>query len=223
MSIRVVIADDHAVVREGTRQILEQQPGLEVVGEAADGPGAVAVIRQTQPDVAVLDMRLPGKSGIEVTREVTAEQPDVRVLILSAYDDEDYVAAAVQAGALGYVLKTATERELAEAVAEVAAGRPVVAPVIAQKLARLWGRAPAAPRGPLTPRELEVLELVTRGLRNKEIGQELGLSPRTVEVHLKNVYEKLGVTSRTQAVAYASSHHLFGDEVQAADAARLPT
>jgi DNA-binding NarL/FixJ family response regulator len=222
LAIRVVIADDHAVVREGTRQILAAQPELEIVGEAADGPAAIEVIRATRPDVAVLDMRLPGRSGIEVTHEVTSEQPETRVLILSAYDDEDYVAAAVQAGALGYVLKTATERELTDAVAAVAQGHPVVAQAIAQKLARLWGHAPAAPRGPLTPRETEVLELVTRGLRNKAIGQELGLSPRTVEVHLKNVYEKLGVSSRTQAVAYASAHHLF-DEQRPGDPARLPT
>jgi DNA-binding NarL/FixJ family response regulator len=208
MPVRIVIADDHAVVRQGTRQLLEVDPQIQVVGEAADGPGALEVIRQTQPDVAVLDVRLPGMSGIEVTRALAAERPATRILILSAYDDEDYVAAAVQAGALGYVLKTATERELADAVAAVAAGRPVVTPVIAQKLARLWGRAPTAPRGELTPREAEVLAHVVRGLRNKEIGERLGLSPRTVEVHLKSIYEKLGVRSRTQAVAYASAHHL---------------
>lgn len=213
MPIRVVLADDHAVVREGTRQILEQEPELEVVGEAVDGPSAIEMVRRERPDVAVLDMRLPGRSGVDVTREIAAEVPGTRILVLSAYDDEEYVAAAIQAGALGYMLKTATERELVDAVTAVARGQPVVASVIAQKLARQWSRAPAVARGPLTPRETEVLQLVTQGMRNKEIGLQLGLSPRTVEVHLKNVYEKLGVSSRTQAVAYASSHHLFGEEV----------
>ncbi len=218
MSVRVVIADDHAVVREGTRQILERQPGVEVVGEAADGPGALAAIRGARPDVAVLDLRLPGRSGIDVTREATAEQPSLRVLILSAYDDEDYVIAAVQAGASGYVLKTVTEDELASAVARVARGEAVVAPTLVHKLAERWSRPPAAARDPLTERESQVLALVVQGLRNREIGEALGLSPRTVEVHLKNVYGKLGVRSRTQAVAYASAQRLFAGAGAAAGA-----
>lgn len=210
MPVRVVIADDHAVVRGGTRQILERQAGVEVVAEAADGPGAIEAIRQTQPDVAVLDLRLPGRSGIEVTREATAERPSLRVLILSAYDDEDYVAAAVQAGAIGYVLKTATEDELAGAVAQVARGQAVVAPAIVQRLAARWFRPRPLTQEDLTERERQVLALVGRGLRNREIGQALGLSPRTVEVHLKNVYEKLGVSSRAQAVAWATAQRLLG-------------
>ena len=203
--IRVVLADDHAVVRKGIREFLEEEGSIEVVAEASDGEEAKALIRQHKPDVAVLDIRMPKLTGIEVTRWIREQGVSVGVLILTAYDDDPYVLAALQAGANGYVLKTAEADEITAAVRAVRKGQSALDPVIARKLmAHLTGTSsPAQLVEPLTPREQEVLERVSQGLTNRAIGLQLGISNRTVQGHLANVYAKLQVSSRTEAVTKA--------------------
>ena len=203
--IRVVLADDHAVVRKGTREFLEEEGDIEVVAEASDGEEAKALIRHHQPDVAILDIRMPKATGIEVTRWIRAEMPTLRVLILTAYDDDPFVMSALQAGANGYVLKTADVDELIAAVRAVYSGQSALDSVVTQKLMRLL--APKIPPTqlvePLTPRERQVLELAAQGLTNRGIGRQLGISGRTVQGHLANIYGKLQVGSRTEAVTKA--------------------
>ncbi|NOZ28920.1 MAG: response regulator transcription factor [Chloroflexi bacterium] len=201
--IQVVLADDHAVVRKGIREFLEEEEDITVVAEAADGEEAKELIRQHQPDVVILDIRMPKATGIEVTRWVRDQQIATGVLILSAYDDDPFVLAALEAGANGYVLKTAEADEIVAAVRTVHKGQSALDPVVAQKLmAHLAGTSHRAdePVEPLTPREREVLEMVARGLTNRGIGQALGISDRTVQGHLANIYAKLQVGSRTEAV-----------------------
>jgi DNA-binding NarL/FixJ family response regulator len=189
VQITVFIAEDHALVREGTRQILEQQPDLRVVGEADRGDSAVELIGILQSAVVLLDLRLPVINGIEVATRVRDSWPDVKVLILSAYDDEDYVLAALKAGVAGYMLKSAPGREVVEAVRAADAGETVLHPDIARQLARQWRRASLADQGDrLSPRELAVLGLLARGSSNKEIAAALGISFRTVEGHLGNIF-----------------------------------
>jgi DNA-binding NarL/FixJ family response regulator len=205
--IRVVLADDHAVVRKGIREFLEEAGDIQVVAEAGDGAQAVALVAEHQPDVAVLDVQMPELTGIEATRRIKAQHPDVAVLILTAYDDDPYVFALLQAGASGYILKTADSGDLVQAVRAVYRGESALDPRVAQKVVQqlTTGRplgAHAAVEG-LTEREIEVLRLVARGLTNKAVGQELGISDRTVQGHLANIYGKLGVSSRTEAVTEA--------------------
>ena len=208
-SIRVIVADDHSVVREGTRRILEQYSDLEVVGEGADGNEALELIRRLRPDVAILDIRMPGMSGIEVVRGMRELSVQTKAVMLSAYDDDEYIMALMEAGATGYILKTARASELVDAVRRVHQGEPVLHPSIAVKVARLWERSRAektmAPSQQLTAREREVLELAAKGLRNKAIADSLVLSVRTVEGHVNSILTKLGVSSRVEAVLYAVS------------------
>jgi DNA-binding NarL/FixJ family response regulator len=202
--IRVVLADDHAVVRKGIREFLEEENDITVVAEAADGEEAVALVGERHPDVAVLDIQMPGMTGIEATRRIKAENPDVRVLILTAYDDHPYIFALLQTGASGYILKTADSSELVEAVRAVYRGESALDPAVTRKVVQQLTRG--RPLGAqamveaLTEREIEVLHLVAKGLTNKAIGQALGISDRTVQGHLANIYGKLGVSSRTEAV-----------------------
>ena len=200
----MVIADDHALVREGTRQILEDQPGLEVVGEAQDGEEAAAMVSRLHPDVVLMDIAMPKMNGIEATRLIKQDSPSTSVLILTAYDDDQYIYALLDAGAAGYLLKNVRGEELANAVRAVAEGEPVLHPAIAAKIFKRYTSASeaAAPDEiePLTGRESEVLALAARGLSNKMIARELSLSDRTVQVHLSNIFGKLGVASRTEAV-----------------------
>ena len=200
--IRVVLADDHAVVRKGTREFLEEGGDIAVVAEAADGEEAKALIRQHRPDVAVLDIRMPGATGIEVARWVREQQLPVGVLILTAYDDDPFVLAALQAGANGYALKTAEADEIVAAVRAVHEGQSALDAAIARKLmARLDSALqPGSLVEALTPREIEVLALAARGLTNRAIGRQLDISDRTVQGHLANIYAKLHVNSRTEAV-----------------------
>jgi DNA-binding NarL/FixJ family response regulator len=200
--IRIVLADDHAVVRKGIREFLEENDDIVVVAEAADGEEAKALISQHQPDVVILDIRMPKTTGIEVTRWVRGQQLDIGVIILTAYDDDPFIMAALQAGANGYVLKTAEADEITAAVRAVYKGQSALDSVVAQKLmAHLAGKAqPVETVEPLTPRELEVLDLAARGLTNRAIGRMLSISDRTVQGHLANIFAKLQVNSRTEAV-----------------------
>jgi DNA-binding NarL/FixJ family response regulator len=210
-ALRVLIAEDHAVVREGTRKLLERDPLIETVGEAEDGRQAVTLAGQLQPDVILLDLRLPHLSGIEVIGEVRRASPNTRVMVLSAYDEDDYVFAALEAGAGGYMLKTAHASEVIDAIHAVSRGEVVLHPVVAAKLlrARISGPRFRDEVEELSEREREILQLASRGLRNKDIARELSLSRRTVEGHLSHIFAKLGVSSRTEAVLFGASHHWF--------------
>ncbi len=205
--IRTLLADDHAVVRQGIRQFLEEAGDIAVVAEAADGAEALRLVEDHQPDVAVLDIRMPGVTGVEATRRIKERFPRVRVLVLTAYDDDPYVFALLQAGADGYVLKTASGDELVRAVRTVHTGETALSPEIAGKVVRqATHRGPEGAADqvePLTDRELDVLRRAARGLTNRAIGHELGISHRTVQGHMANIYGKLGVNSRTEAVTEA--------------------
>lgn len=204
--IRVLLADDHAIVRAGIRQFLERAGNIQVIAEADDGEMAQNLIHQNQPDIAVLDIQMPKASGIEVTRWVRANYPDVGVLILTAYDDDPYILAVLQAGANGYVLKTASPADLIQAVRDVYSGKSVLDPSITQKLlAQLSHPKDAFQVEQLTDREMEVLALAAKGFTNKAIGIQLGISDRTVQGHLAHIFNKLQASSRTEAVMRAVS------------------
>jgi DNA-binding NarL/FixJ family response regulator len=204
--IRVLLADDHAVVRAGIRQFLEHADDIVVIAEADDGEAAKALIQKDPPDVAVLDIQMPKASGIEVTRWIRAHYRQVGVLILTAFDDDPYVLAVLQAGANGYVLKTASPMEIIQAVRDVDAGKSALDPEITQKvMAQIAGQKEMPPVEQLTDRELEVLTLVGRGFTNKAIGVQLGISDRTVQGHLARIFNKLNASSRTEAVMRAVS------------------
>ncbi len=225
--IRVILAEDHALMREGTRGLLERFPEIEIVGEAEDGQRAMELIDELKPDVAILDIRMPKLNGIEVVRKMKHCCSKTKALMLTAYDDDVYILNLMKAGALGYLLKTAGAKELAEAVRTVAAGEPVLHPVIAMKIARLWiqrGMTLKAGTGEqLSPRELEILELAAKGFRNKAIGEKLGVSIRTVEGHFKSIFDKLGAATRMEAVLSALSQHLItlNDEARDNSLSRL--
>jgi DNA-binding NarL/FixJ family response regulator len=204
--IRVLLADDHAVVRAGICQFLEQADDIKVIAEAGDGHEAMELITQHQPDVAVLDIQMPKASGIEVTRWVREHHREVGVLILTAYDDDPYVMAVIQAGANGYVLKTASPEEIIQAVKDVHAGKSALDSEIVQKMvAQVSSGIQELPVDKLTDRELEVLALVAKGYTNKAIGVQLGISDRTVQGHLAHIFSKLQSGSRTEAVMRAVS------------------
>lgn len=208
-TVRVLLAEDHAVVREGTRQIVEADSAIEVVGEAADGAEVVALALRLRPDVVLLDVHMPVINGIEATRRIIANAPDARILILSAYDDEDYVSAALEAGASGYLLKSAHGYEVVAAIHAVAQGQVVMDARVARRaLGRRDGPAAEEP----TPRELDVLRLAARGLRTKDIAAELGTSPRTIEAHFTSIFNRFGVTTRTEAVMHAAARHWIRHE-----------
>jgi DNA-binding NarL/FixJ family response regulator len=199
--IRVLLADDHAVVRAGICQFLEQADDIDVIAEAGDGQDAMDLITQHQPDVAVLDIQMPKASGIEVTRWVREHHREVGVLILTAYDDDPYVMAVIQAGANGYVLKTASPEEIIQAVKDVHAGKSALDSEIVQKMvAQVSSGIQEQPVDKLTERELEVLALVAKGYTNKAIGVQLGISD-----HLAHIFSKLQSGSRTEAVMRAVS------------------
>jgi DNA-binding NarL/FixJ family response regulator len=204
--IRVILADDHAVVRAGIRQFLEIGENIQVIAEVDNGQEACKLIEHYQPDVAVLDLQMPIMSGIEVARWVRSHHPQTAILILTAFDDDPFITAALQAGANGYMLKTASPQEIIQAVQEVHAGNPALAPAVAQRLIDLMGQRQASqPVEQLTGREMEVLSLAGRGQTNKAIAHELGISDRTVQNHLARIYEKLQAASRTEAVMRAVS------------------
>ena len=203
MPLRVLLAEDHAVVREGTRQMLEREQDIEVVGEATDGFEVVAMAASLSPDVILLDVSMPRMNGIEATRRIRAAEPATHVLILSAYDDEDYVIAAIEAGAAGYLLKTAHASEVIAAIRAVAGGHIVLDPKVARHL--IGRHADPGESDQPTPRELEILRLAAQGLRTRDIALHLGVSTRTVEAHFTNIYNRLGVGSRTEAIVRAAA------------------
>ena len=207
-TIKILIADDHAVVRDGTRQILEQEKDMEVIAEAADGAEAIKLAGSTRPDVAIIDIAMPGVDGIEATRQIKLLYPKIAVLILSAYDDDQFIFSLLEAGAAGYLLKSVRGRELIDAVRQVHAGESVLHPAIARKVLNRFvpssGKTPGQKSAEvLSDREIEVLKYATRGLSNQNIADELCLSLRTVQAHLGHIFNKLQVSSRTEAVVRA--------------------
>ena len=205
--IRILLADDHVLVRQGTRELLEQEEDLTVVAEAGDGEEAVRLAVSYRPDVAVMDISMPKLDGIEATKQIKAQHPTVAVLVLTAYDDDQYVFALLEAGAAGYLLKDVQASELVKAVRAVYAGESVLHPTIARKVINRFAqpadKCEEDTLDRLTQREMEVLRLAAKGMTNQEIAQELVISVRTVQVHLSNVFSKMGVGSRTEAVLLA--------------------
>lgn len=204
-SVRVVIVDDHALVREGTREILDRADGIEVVGEAATGEEILETAAVVRPDVALVDVAMPGMNGIETTRLLKKQQPDLCVLALTVHDDEAYVLAILEAGAAGYLLKDVHGDDLVDAILAVCAGESVLHPsVVGTVLRSLRDQTPRGrPEATLTERETDVLRAAASGSSNKAIADQLNLSPRTIQVHLRRVFRKLGVASRTEAVVNA--------------------
>jgi DNA-binding NarL/FixJ family response regulator len=202
--MRLVIADDHGVVRGGLRLLLDRQPDMEVVGEAADGAEAVAKVLAHRPDLCILDVQMPKLTGLQATREILAQAPDTDVLILSMHDDERYLFEALRAGAGGYVLKAQADHDLVDAVRAVSSGEPFLTSGAQRSLVREWmADETAGPEEPLTPREQEVLKLIAEAHTNREIGEILHLSEKTVESHRGNLLRKLGMRDRVQLVRYA--------------------
>ncbi len=214
-AIQVLIADDHAIVREGLRWLISTEPGMALVGEAADGIEAVTKARILDPDVILLDLEMPRKGGIEAISEILAEDPDARILVLTSFADDEKVFSAVKGGALGYLMKDSTPPELLRAIRDVHRGEPSLDPAIAQKLLRELRRTAQPPqplqgKDLLTEREVEILKLVAQGLPNKEIAEQLVVSERTVRTHVGNILGKLHLANRTQAALYAVREGLAG-------------
>ncbi|MEE8413266.1 MAG: response regulator transcription factor [Dehalococcoidales bacterium] len=206
--IRILLADDHPLVSEGTRRILERYPHLVVVGEARDGERALELAESLKPDVIVLDIRMPKINGIEVIRRLQACSPDTKILVLTAYDDDAYILAWMEAGALGYLLKTSRPEQLIDGVQRVYQGETVLDPDIITKVGRLWGDYRDKSGNPISNREHDVLELAASGLRNKAIADRLNISIRTVEGHFNRIFAKLKVNSRVEAILYAISQEI---------------
>jgi DNA-binding NarL/FixJ family response regulator len=208
MTISLLIADDHPVVRNGLRGIFTGDPEFEVLGEASDGREAVTLTLARRPDVVLMDLRMPGTDGVTAIRELAAQSPATRVLVLTTYGDDGDVLAAIDAGATGYLLKDAPREELLRGVRAASRGESVLSPSVA---ATLLGRIRTPqPEAPLSPRELEVLALIAKGATNREAAQRLFISEATVKTHLIHVYAKLGVSDRAAAVAAAYERGLLG-------------
>ena len=207
--IRVLVVDDHPIVRDGLRGVISASSDLEVVGEAANGPSAVARSLAVHPDVVLMDLRMPGGDGVAAIEELVRRASPARVLVLTTYDTDDDVLRAVQAGATGYLLKDAPAEELLRGIRAAARGESVLAPTVASRLLSRV-RAPAAPEPVLSPRELQVLQMVARGTSNRDCARQLFISEATVKTHLQHVYDKLGVGDRAAAVATGYERGLLG-------------
>jgi NarL family two-component system response regulator LiaR len=204
-TIRILIADDHAIVREGLRALLATEPDLELVAEAADGMEAVEKARATRPDVILLDMVMPRKDGLAAIGDIIQENPDARILVLTSFAEDEQVFPAIKAGALGYLLKDSSPLELLQAIHNVSHGEASLHPTIARKLMRELNQPATLPptTDPLTEREVEVLRLVAQGLSNDDIAQKLVVSERTVRTHVSHILDKLHLANRTQMALYA--------------------
>ena len=201
--LTILIADDHPLVRDALRQALDVEEDMEIVAEAADGEEAVKLASECKPDVAVMDIVMPKLNGIEATRKIKQIAPDIAILILTAYDDDEYVLGLLDAGAAGYLLKSARGRDLAGAIRAIKSGESVLHPAIIAKLLKRAMQAPVEEHKPsdiLSERESEVLRLVTLGMSNKDIAEKLFLSERTIKAHLTNIFNKLNVASRSEAI-----------------------
>jgi NarL family two-component system response regulator LiaR len=201
--IRVVVADDHAVVREGLRTFLRLEDDFELVGEAADGEAAVAEVERHGPDVALVDLVMPGIDGVEAIRRIREESPGTDVIVLTSFTEDEKIFPALQAGAVGYLLKDVQPRELAQAIRAVAAGKAILDPAMTARLLRELAATERREAGALTAREQDVLRLLARGLSNREIARELVLSEKTVKTHVSHILAKLRLADRTQAALYA--------------------
>ena len=209
--IRVVVADDHLVVRRGLRALIDSLPGFEVVAEATDGAAAVREAQLLKPDVVLMDIRMPTMDGLEATRRIRAAVPSVAVLVLTMYDDDDTVFAAMQAGARGYLLKGAEQEEIDRAIRAVVSGEAIFGPGVAARVLGYFASprpAPAEPFPELTGREREILDLMAAGRRNASIAGELSLSPKTVANHISAIFAKLAVADRSEAIVRARSQGL---------------
>jgi NarL family two-component system response regulator LiaR len=204
-AIRVLVVDDHAVVREGLRTFLSLQDGIEVVGEAGDGREAIAAARRLRPDVVLMDLVMPRVDGVQAMRELRDHVPGARVIVLTSFLEDDRLLPAIRAGAAGYLLKNVEPSELARAVRTADAGEALIDPAVAARLVDALA-SDHRPEQPLTAREQDVLDLLARGYANKRIARELGIAEKTVKTHVSHVLAKLGVSDRTQAALYATRH-----------------
>jgi DNA-binding NarL/FixJ family response regulator len=212
MAIKILVVDDHRVVRAGLVALLAQQPALMVVGEAGNGEEAVRLAGETQPDVILMDMQMPVCNGVEATRQIKERWPHMQVLVLTTYDDDQLIWGGLQAGAKGYLLKDVPPEELLQGIEAVAAGKSLLPPHIAAKLMQViaqGGPARAAEEESLTERQLEILRLMARGAANKEIAAELFISENTVKSHISHIFEKLNARDRTEAVTRALGRGLI--------------
>lgn len=209
--VRVLVADDHAILRDGIRSLLERQPDFLVVGEARDGQEALAQAQALMPDIVLMDLAMPGMDGLEATRRLRQLLPNVKVLILTQHDNREYIAPALQAGAVGYVLKRSGGREVVNAIRQVYEQGAFIEPEVAQKLVQTIppDAAPPETSPHLTDREHQVLRLVVEGLSNKEIARALIISPKTASVHRTNIMSKLGVRNSADLVRYVMQHHIL--------------
>ncbi len=210
--IRVLVVDDHLIVREGLSLILETAEGIEQAGEAADGAEALRLCAELRPDVVLMDLRMPGMDGLTAIRRLAAVQPQIAVLILTTYDEDDLMLQGLQAGARGFLLKDTSRAALLDAIRAAARGQTLLSPAVMQRILA-HAAAPASAAGPLdlTERELEVLRAAAQGQRSKEIALDLGISERTVKAHLASIYNKFGVDSRPAAIAVAAQKGLLGE------------
>lgn len=206
--IRILLVDDHTLLRQGTVELLQHEGDIEVIGQAANGQEAVQLAHQLQPDIVIMDVRMPGMSGVEATRQIRIDLPHIQVLVLTAYDNDQYVFSLLQAGASGYLLKTAPASDLIRSIRQVSAGESPLSPAIAKKVVARLGSGGGQNEQKeevndpdiLTPREVEILQLLARGMSNRDIAASLYISDRTVQAHLTNIFAKMQVTSRLEAV-----------------------